>query len=166
MAVSSYRKSFAVANTSNTGGKLLVLQTQDSHRTNLRAVRSQVDNGLPRGFCSGAKGAAAAPRSGTAGGGVRADRRSAQAVVVPCARAHEAAPGPVAERRSRSRQQPRRRRPASATAALPHPVAAAGSSDRRKAGHAAAAAPAPPPAAVRSTCRVVAAARRPVRAAA
>ena len=45
MAVSSYRKSFAVANTSNTGGKLLVLQTQDSHRTNLRAVRSQVDNG-------------------------------------------------------------------------------------------------------------------------
>lgn len=39
MAVSSYRKSFAFANTSNTGGKLLVLQAQDSHRTNLRAVQ-------------------------------------------------------------------------------------------------------------------------------
>ena len=39
MAVSSYRKSFAFANTSNTGGKLLVLQAQDSHRTNMRAVQ-------------------------------------------------------------------------------------------------------------------------------
>lgn len=39
MAVSSYRKSFAFANTSNTGGKLLVLQAQDSHRNNLRAVQ-------------------------------------------------------------------------------------------------------------------------------
>ena len=50
MAVSSYRRSFSFANTSNTGGKMLVLQAQDSHRNNLRAVRASVDNGLPRGF--------------------------------------------------------------------------------------------------------------------
>ena len=87
MAVSSYRKSFAFANTSSVGGKLLVLQVrappslggalrplsrrrppsaqaQDSHRVNLRNVQAQVDNGLPHGF--GAPAPAPRPRPASA----------------------------------------------------------------------------------------------------
>jgi hypothetical protein len=124
MAVSSYRKSFAFANTSNTGGKLLVLQAQDSHRTNLRAVQAQVDNGLPKGFGKTAgTGSGARPAAHQAGRG--RDRRSA-AVVMPDARLHDAPS--TAERRggNKSRgQRSRRRRPASAAAVLSHPVAAA-----------------------------------------
>lgn len=63
MAVSSYRKSFAFANTSNMGGKMLVLQAQDSHRSNLRRVRASIDTGMPRGFAATSTKAQQRPQS-------------------------------------------------------------------------------------------------------